>query len=47
MFSIRDKIVLVLFNFLILIVSRIKCDEYRIGVGISDITGPAADINMV
>ena len=24
-----------------------KCDKYRIGVGIGDVTGPAADINMV
>lgn len=25
----------------------INCDQYDIGVGIADITGPAADINMV
>lgn len=27
--------------------SAVNCDKYKIGVGIGDITGPAADINMV
>ena len=26
---------------------KINCDQYEIGVGIADITGPAAEVSMV
>ena len=39
--------VLALLTALVVVVAVVNADEYNIGVGIADITGPAAEIGMV
>ncbi|CAG2182998.1 unnamed protein product, partial [Oppiella nova] len=45
--DIHGKSLVMYFILFFCFVSLAGCDKYRIGVGIGDITGPAADINMM